>query len=390
MVSAELLRTMAEEFNRSHDGLPLKVERTGGYGDIFRKVSASIQARTLPAMAVSYESMTTEYVGSGAVAPLDQWLSDSEHGLSEAERDDFFPVMFETNTFAEHGGKMYSFPFAKSVLVLFFNQHLLDAAGIAGPPATWDQFLAHCRQIKARTGKYGYAIAVDCSTVDAMIFSMGGRVIEGRETQYDSAEALRVFELLDTLVREDLAYVISPGTFDDNVALSNDQVAFTLRTSASIPSIAELIGKDARHWGVAPIPQANPAKPATVLFGPNVTLFNTTVEQQRTAWAFVKYFTSAEATVRWSLATGYLPLRRSAADHPAMIAFWREWAYDRVAFDCLDFARPEPNVAGWQEVRAAVEEAETAVLTKMKTAAQAASELKKKADAILARNRRMP
>ncbi len=139
-------------------------------------------------------------------------------------------------------------------------------------------------------------------------------------------------------------------------------------------------------WGVAPIPQADPGRPATVLFGPNVTLFDVADPAQRhAAWAFVKFFTSPGINARWALGTGYLPIRRSVKDRPEMQRFWAEWPGNRVGFDCLDFARTEPNVTGWQEVRDLVERAETAVLTGTLSPEEAARELKRNADRALKR-----
>ena len=383
--SGALLRQIAAEFNAQYDGIPIKIERTGGYGDIFRKVSASIQARRLPSMAVSYESMTSEYLRTGAVAALDPFLQDPETGFTQAELADFFPVVLETNTFPEFGGKMYSFPFAKSVLMLFFNKSVLGQAGIAAPPRSWDQFIEQCRAVKNATGKPAYALSVDCSTVSAMIYSKGGELVRGRQTRYDAPESIEVFELIETLAKEKLAYQITPGSFDDNMAFARDQVAFTLRTSASREPIAMLKQGDMESWGIAPLPQANPERPATVLFGPNITLFNTTPDQQRAAWAFVKYFTATPVSARWALGTGYLPIRKSAADHPDVQAAWGEWEYNRAAYDSLAFARPEPNIRGWQQVRDLVERAETEVLSGIKTAREAALDLKRAADQVLAR-----
>ena len=360
--SAELLRAMAGEFNAAWDGLPIKVEHTGNYSDIFRKVSASIRARSLPAMAVAYESMTAEYIAAGAVTRLDPYVNDPDIGFTQEDLDDFFPAVLDMNRFEEHGGAMYSFPFAKSVLMLYYNRRVLRAAGFEAPPATWDEFLDQCRKVTAQTGNPAYALNVDCSTVDGMIFSMGGEVIRGRETLYDAPEALRVFGLIETLAKEKLAYQITPGTYDDQVAFANDKVAFALRTSSGREDMRELMG-DPDAWGMAAIPQADPAQPATVLYGPNICVFDTTPEQARAAWAFVKHFTSPESVVRWSLGTGYLPIRKSAANHPDMQASWAEWKDNRAAFDCLSYAKPEPNVKGWQQVRDEVARVETEILS---------------------------
>lgn len=379
--SGVLIQAMGEAFNAGWKGLPIKIERVGGYSDIFRKTAASIQARKLPAMAVAYESMTAEYVESGAVMPLDDFVA----GFSEQDRADFFPAVLQANRFEEFGGHYYSFPYTKSVLMMYYNRRVLDAAGVAKVPETWEEFLAAARAVKAKTGKFAYAASVDCSTIDGMIFSMGGDVTQGRNTLFDHPATIRVFELLETMTREKLVYQITPGTFDDEVALAADEVAFTIRTSSGRASIDRAMG-DKRRWGMARLPQADPAKPATVLFGANMTIFNVGEAQQAAALAFLKEFTSTENCVRWATQTGYLPIRKSAAEHPDMQAYWAGADYLRSAFDSLPFARMEPNIAGWQEVRKAVENAETQVLTGLRSGREAALELKQNADAILARH----
>lgn len=383
--SAELLRTLVEEFNSQWPGLPVKVERSGNYADIFRKVTAGINAGVLPAMAVSYESMTSEYIPLNAVFNLDTLIADPEVGLTKEELADFFPGVLETNRFQEYGGSLYSFPFAKSLLMLYFNKKVLADAGLSAPPDTWDTFLDQCRQVKQRTGKYAHAVHADCSTLNGMIYSMGGDIIRGRETLYDSEEALAVFRLYETLAREDLAYLIAPGTYDDNIALAKGEIAFGLRSSSGLSDMMLLMEGDRDSWGITRIPQKNPETPATVLYGPNVCLFNTHEEQVRAAWAFVKYFTSSEVSTRWALETGYMPVRKSALEHPDMLAFWAQWPYNRAPYDCLPIARPEPNLSGWQEVRDLAARTITEIMTGVRTAESAAAQLKQAADQALAR-----
>jgi len=142
---------------------------------------------------------------------------------------------------------------------------------------------------------------------------------------------------------------------------------------------------DTTRWGVARIPQQDPAHPATVLFGPNVTIFNTTEEQKTAAWAFLKWFTTPEVSARWSAGTGYLPVRKSAMERPEMKRLFDEWECNRVPYDCLDFARCEPNFTGWQQVRDLVVRTLSEVLSGAHEPGDAARTLKRDADAALAR-----
>lgn len=381
--SAQFIRDKANEFNIVFPGLPVKVERAGGYSEIFRKVSASIQAGYLPAMAVSYESMTSEYVPTGAVISLDDYINDKEIGLSEEDLNDFFPSVLETNKYKDFGNKMYSFPLAKSVLVLYYNVDVLREAGLGGPPETWEDFLDCLRLIKKRTGKYGYAISIDCSTVDAMIYSFGGEIVSGRTTLFDSREVIEVFRFLRKLVDEDLAYLIPPGSFDDQIALAKGEVAFIIRSSSLRVSLEQIGREKSFNWGIARLPHLRGVSPVTVLFGPNITIFRTNEIQQRRAWEFVKFMTSYESVVQWGINTGYVPMRRSSANHPDMIKFWEENPKAKVPFECLEFAKPEPNLSGWQQVRDLVEGALLEVLSLMDDPENVCIRLKRKADAVL-------
>lgn len=378
------LNAMVTAFNADHGDLPIAPEYAGGYGEIYKKVLAAIHAGKLPSMAVAYESMTAEYIAAGAVTPVGDYLGDPEVGLSAEDMDDFFPGVLDTNRFDDFDGRMYSFPFAKSVLVLYVNKKLLRDAGLSGDaPATWDDFLGMCRTVKEKTGKQGYAFDVDCSTFDGIVYSMGGELIRDGVSLFDTEPVLEAFRLFETLTKEQLGYRIQPDSYDDHVAFQNNDVAFLIRTSASRTGLGELLGFT-DNWAIAPLPQKDPAHPQTVLFGPNIVIFNTGEAPQRRAWEFVRYFTSKEGNVQWALGTGYLPLRKSAADDSEMQALWAEWPGNRVAFDCMAFAKPEPNVAGWQEIRGLVEDAQTAVVTGVKEGKTAAADLKSAADRVLA------
>jgi len=99
------------------------------------------------------------------------------------------------------------------------------------------------------------------------------------------------------------------------------------------------------------------------MYGPSITVFQTTPEKQLASWLFLKWFTEPEQTARWAITTGYFPVRRSAAQSEEMLAHFSENPLYAKAFSFLPYAKTEPTIAGWQAVRDALEEAIVAVIT---------------------------
>ncbi|MBI2298442.1 MAG: extracellular solute-binding protein, partial [Armatimonadetes bacterium] len=184
--------------------------------------------------------------------------------------------------------------------------------------------------------------------------------------------------LIDTLFRaqkpgEELGYqVVDKG--DQNNDFANEKCAFFFRSSTARPSIQKLVGRKF-EWNMGGLPSAPGAEPVTVMFGGNICIFKSSPEREKTAWEFIRFFAPTPITARWANVTGYLPVTRSAAKEQVMVDFFAAAPQNRAAFDLLTVARPEPNVAGWQAVRKCLEDAETALVTQLKTPAEVGAEL---------------
>ncbi len=386
--NAEALKKIISDFSRAHPDIKITPQYTGGYTDLFRKMRAAISGGNMPDLAVAYESMVAEYASAGVVIALDEYISDPEHGLPKEKMADIFPGYIATNTFEEFGGKMLSFPFTKSNLMMYFNLDMIRKAGFEDRPKTWDEFLSQCRAIRKMTGRPAYALSVDPSTIDGMIYSFGGELYvreDGkRRTLFDSEASRNTFAVIETLAKEKLAFQINPGTYDDRDALSAERAAFMIRSSTSRPFLEDTI-KDRFEWGLSEIPHAEGVKPVTVMFGANICVFRSTPERQLAAWEFIKYFVSPKVTALWATETGYLPVRKTALNEEPYKSFAEAHPRNRAAFDVIPIARPEPNLAGWQEIRKHLDRAETSVITGLKTAAETVVELTEKSNKVLAR-----
>jgi len=388
---ADLFGEIVAGFNAQSETGEVQLQYVGSYDDVFRKCSLAIKGGGLPTLATAYESMVTEYVGADCVVDLDRYLTDPEIGFDLSQLADIFPVFIDTNRYGAFGDKLYSFPFTKSVLMVYYNVDMFGAVGCETFPETWDALMDASRRIRKKFDIPAYSLSVDASTFDALVLSCGGPIItnDQKTTLFDAAHGRRAFEILATMAREGLLKTTAIDSYDDRLDFVNKRCAFHIRSSSHRPFIADLVG-DAFRWELAslPVEKAGHKGPRTVLFGGNVTMFKSSPEQERTAWAFLRLFASPAITARWAVSTGYLPVRRSAVDTPELTAFFEDDLRNRRAFDALPFAGGEPKAAGWQAVRRIIEQTVSDVVEGELGPQDAAERLNKAAVAKLAGRRK--
>jgi ABC-type glycerol-3-phosphate transport system substrate-binding protein len=380
------LQAICADYNGANPAVEVIPQFQGSYDDLNKKIRASILAKSLPALAVAYESHVSEYMANEAVRPLDDLVSDPADGLSKEELADIPEQYLASNRFKQFGDKLLSFPFTKSNLMLYYNRDLLKKAGFTAPPATWDEFEKQAAAITKQLGKPALAFDVDASTLDGLVYAHGGPVIADDQvhTLFDQPPTVHAFALLDRMRRAGSLVVAAP---DDVAALFPGQMcAFSFNSSSARAAAEEQIGSKF-DWDLTAIPHAQGVDPVTVMYGPNVCIFRATPEQEKAAWKFIKWFISPEVTARWARETGYLPVRKSAADLPEMKEFYEKNVRARHVYDVLPIARGEPNVVGWQEVRKLLEDAARSVLSGSAAPEAAAASLKKAADDTLAKSK---
>jgi sn-glycerol 3-phosphate transport system substrate-binding protein len=65
--------------------------------------------------------------------------------------------------------------------------------------------------------------------------------------------------------------------------------------------------------------------------------------KQAAAWKFLKFLDQPDSLTTWAIGTGYLPIRKSAADSATMQQYWAQNPQYKVAYDQL--ATGPTNVA---------------------------------------------
>ncbi|MBA3376744.1 MAG: ABC transporter substrate-binding protein, partial [Actinobacteria bacterium] len=392
--NAKALQDMVDKFNSSNGkGVTVVMEYQGGYTQLYQKTLGAIQAGALPEIAVGYESFVADYQKANVVLDLDPYVGSKKNGLAKESLDDIFKTYLDTNRFPQFENKLLSFPFTKSLLIMYQNDDVLKSAGQTSP-RTWDEFekAARAATQKGADGKvtrYGWAAPTSASTFNGWVLSRGGQLMseDNKTVRWDGKEGVEAVKLFQKLLGEGVAYV--PKGFDYQTDFGVGKVAFVQESSTGRPFFVSSFPKDkpAPNWTITGIPQTDPAKAKTVQYGANIIAFRSTPEKQLASWMFIKWFADGDQTADWAIKSSYMPVRKSAVDNAALKTYWAKDTQGKAAFDLSGTAVPEPNARGQQDIRTVIEDMLTAIATgKATDAEKAVKDAGVKANAILKEN----
>lgn len=379
------LEAAVKKFNDTNGkGITVQAVVQGNYTQLYQKTLAAIQAGALPDMAHAYESFVADYTKADVVIDLDPYLNSKKNGLDQASKDDIYKPYFDTNRFAQYGNKLLSFPFTKSLALLYSNDDALKAAGITTAPKTWDEWeqavmKATKKDASGKTTQYGYAGTTDASYFNAMVLSRGGKLMsdDGKTVAWNGQEGLDTLKMLKRLY--DGGYAYTPTGFDWQNDFAQSKLAYTFASTSSRPFIAAAM-KTPVNWSVS-IP---PGVGKTVQFGANIAVFKSTSQKQLASWLFIKWFSQQENTADWATKSYYMPIRKSAATSESLKTYWStKDPQGKQAYDAIGSSVPEPNVRGQQDIRDVITNMYVSVMTGKATPEQAIKDAGNKANQIL-------
>jgi multiple sugar transport system substrate-binding protein len=356
------LKEVIAGFQQKYPNITVDAQYQGNYTDTYKKINAAIIGGGLPDISVAYPSMVSEFQQADVVLALDDYINSQKYGLTREELSDFFEPFLAESRYPEYGNKYYSFPFTKSVLVMYYNADRLKAEGLK-VPETWDEFRAAAKKLSQGDAK-GYAIRIDASTFKGMIFSRGGKVIsdDQKTWKFNEQPGIDALTMLQEMVREGSAYQVAKAN-DDQADFAQQKTFFTLGSTAGIPFYDQAVG-GRFQWGIANIPHAPGVAPQTVLYGGSITVFKTTPQKQLAAWLFIKYFSSPEVTADWATASGYMPVRKSAANSEVVKKKIAQFPPYGVALNqVVPTSKAEESVPGSQDTRPLIEDAMVAAIS---------------------------
>jgi len=338
----DVLDQIIEEYNEKFDEERILSIKLGSYGTLSQKLMGAVASRKPPVLAQVFESWTSELLKAGKIVPMDPYIRES---IPDSVLEDIFPVFKEEVMW---GGKFITFPFNKSVPVFYYNIDLFENFGIETFPRTWEEFREVAKKLTldldgdGKYDVYGTAFPVQVWMFEVLLFQKGGKLIENGKAVFDSKEGIEALRyMVDLIYKDSCAYLTTGYRHQDDFAMG--KVAMVWGTIVSYSFMKEKINF---RLGVAPVPKDKDS--VVVISGTNVALFKDVDERKRRkAFDFLKFFLRPEIQARWSIGTGYLPLRRSVLEREEMKKFFEEVPGMREAILQVEHAVFEPRDPAW-------------------------------------------
>lgn len=312
-----LLQEMFESFNEIYPQVTITQLGQGGYDGLRDSTIQSIVAGTTPTIVFGYPDHFVEYLNGNALVPLDDYINHSEHGV---DLNDFVDGFLAENT-QYLDGKQYSMPFAKSTEMVVYNKDFFDAKGIdlsRTTPLTWDEMetLAET-MVGSGDNQCDYLFNADSASnffINSSRQWDAGYTNNEGEILIDNADTREMLNYFNGLFEDGIMAL--PIEWEENYGSEPFKDGLVCMSQGSTAGTRYNVPDEESPFdemGIIPVIQKDLDNAYVMQQGPNVAIISDADNNQRlAAWLLLKHMTSTENTSSFAMATGYVPVRKSA------------------------------------------------------------------------------
>ncbi len=356
----QILADIIKQYNGSQNEVEVANEYYP-FADFKKALSIGLAASKLPDLVLIDNPDHAAYAAMGLFADITEQIKDWP------DKEQYFEGPWKSCTL---DGKVYGIPFGSNDLALYYNEDMLNKAGVK-PPQTWDELREAAKKLTGNgvTGLGVSAPKTEEGTFQFMpwILSAGGDL-----TKVDSPEGIKSFTMVSDLVKDGSMSkeVMNWVQSDVLKQFMAGKVAMMFNGPWQVPTLK----KDAPDlkWNVTLIPKDK--QYASVLGGENWGVVNG--KNVEATVKFLKYATKADVYKSYIGKFGYFPSRKDLAADPQFTA---DPIY-KVFIDELQYAQPRGPHPKWPELSNAVSQALQEVITGAKTPEAAAKDAQVKID----------
>lgn len=369
--SAKLDEVIAA-FEAANPGITVEATRYA-YNDFKTALLTAIAGGDVPDTARMDIAWVSEFASQGALMQLDDAMPDFDTIAASV-----FPGPLATNKWDGH---YYGLPQNTNTQVLVYNKASFEAAGIANPPATIEEFVTDaCKLTDTAKETYGYAQGGTYFWAPAPLFyTMGGKIVDENITTatgyVNSAESVAAFTMMKDLYDKGC---LSPNLLGGGIATDAGQGTGIYAMIIDGPWMVDIYKANYPEldYAFAPIP-AGATGTSSVVGGEDVVILDGSANKEAAA-KWVSYLMSVDSQKALAQ-VGVVPTIASLtgdADLPA---------YFGVFMEQLKTAQARVPSPKWSDMDTAVNNAYQRILNGEQTAQVALDQAATEIDALLAK-----
>ncbi|UFU06764.1 ABC transporter substrate-binding protein [Ruania halotolerans] len=332
--NGEQLQELIDGFNESQTDIYAEVQYQGGYEESGPKVTAALQAGSVPDVAMFADTWWPRFLLNDVLEPMDDYFT------ADYNSDSYVGQVFDEGSAS---GSTYWISFGRSTPLFYYNKDYFTEVGLPDRgPQTWTElreWAAELNQLQVS----GQALPAHAfSSGDdwpfmAMIWQFGGRISDGLEIHIDGAEAVEAGEWAQRFIHDDnFGYLAQSPNTDFGAGV----VATTVGSTGSLRGIYEEADFEV---GAAFLPQESTHGVPTG--GNGFSMFkNVPAERKEAAFEVLKYLGSPASSAAWTLGTGYLPVVAAARDEPELAEVLAADPNFNAAAEQLEISQPTDAV----------------------------------------------
>jgi multiple sugar transport system substrate-binding protein len=302
------MKRIYEQFQQEHPNITVKFEEIPAE-EASRKLTAQIAGGNPPDAAYMDAGTTADFASRDALVNLDDYIERSDY-----EQDEYVEA-FKASAMYE--GSMYALPFDGESTGLFYRTDLFEAAGIAEPPKTWEEFEAAAQKLTdSAKRQYGFAIFAPESAYYwyPWLWQAGGTLLSEDEqtAEFNSEAGKRAADFYVGLAQYAPKDLLNSNSYDGRIAFARGTVGMYVAGAWLAGVLTEEFPRIEGKWATAPLPEGE-AGCKTTIAGDNLALFSAG-EEKDAAWKWIEFLTRPESMKVWTVddpASTIMPTRTS-------------------------------------------------------------------------------
>ena len=291
------MKKMAREFHEEHPNITIKFENVPAE-QAGQVLSTRIAGNNAPDVAYVNASDTADYASRGAAVDLQNYIERSE----VVNPDDYVEAF---KTFVTYDEKLWGLPMGGETTGLFYRTDMFEAAGIEGPPTTWEEFEATAAALTDEAaGTYGYELFATESAYYwyPWLYQAGGDLLsEDGEILFTSDEAKEAAEFYVGLTEYAPADYLNSNSWDGRVAFAEGQVGMYMAGAWFAGTLTDEFPDIEGKWATAPLPEG-PAGCKTTIAGDSLVMMEQT-DHPDAAWLWMEFLSQPEILARMTYET---------------------------------------------------------------------------------------